>query len=176
MMMAQIAELDGLSAEQVVEAANGILAAKLGIDDPAEAAQRVAALAGLDPGKSAEIASLARKAAESDPALVGELLASSLDDLADSEPQMRETIKEAARAAGEKQTVVGLDILVLGFLLLCGYIAVKNRGVENEESTMKIQEQKDGRLEVTISHKKKLLNPLSPVGALIGRIWSKPGG
>ena len=171
--MMQLTELRGLSTEQVVEAANGMLAAKLGVDDPVAAAQRVAALAGLDAGTSEEIASLARKAAESDPTLLGELLTSSLDDLAESEPQTRDAIKQAAEAAGEKQIVVGLDILALGYLLLCGYIVVKNRGIEGEDKTIKIKEQKDGLLEVTISHKTKVLNPLSPFGTLIGRIWPK---
>src|ERR1043165_2870359 len=174
--MAQIAELQGLSTEQVVEAANGILAAKLGVDDPGIAAQRVTSLAGLDAEKSAEIAALARKAAASDPTLLGELLSSSLEDMAESEPQMRKAIKEAAEAAGEKQTVVGLDILALGFLLLCGYIALKTSGVKEIENTVKITEQKDGRIEVTISETKKLVDPLSAVGSLIGSIWPKAGG
>jgi hypothetical protein len=174
--MAKIAELRGLSTEQVVEAANAVLASRLGVDDPAEAPNRLAALAGLDPGKAVEIASLARKAAESDPKLLGELLAGSLDDLAESEPQDREAIVQAAEAAGEKQTVVGLDILALGYLLLCAYVIVRNRGVTEEERTVKIKEQKDGRLELTIGEKKKILNPLSPLGNLLGSIWPKAGG
>jgi hypothetical protein len=174
--MAQIAELRGLSAEQIVEAANGILAQKLGVDDPAEAAQRVVALAGLDPARTDEIASLALESAERGSELLSELLASSLDDLADHEPSTRKTIEDAAEAAGEKQTVVGLDILALGYLLLCGYIALRTRGVAEEKETVTIKEQEDGRLEVTISSTKKLLNPLSPFGALIGDICPKAEG
>ena len=134
------------------------------------------ALADVDPGKSKEIASLARKAAENDATLLGELLVGALDDLAENEPQDREAIVQAAEAAGEKQTVVGLDILALGYLLLCGYIAVRNRGVLEEERTIKIKEQKDGRLELTIGQKKKNVNPTSPLGNLLGSIWPKGGG
>lgn len=175
-MMAGIAELHGLSTEQMVEAANAVLATRLGVDDPAEAAERLAALAGLDPAKAEEIDALARKAAKSDPELLGELLAGSLDDLAETEPQERAAIVQAAEAAGEKQTVVGLDILALGYLLLCGYVVARHKGVTEEERTVKIKEQKDGRLELTIGEKKKILNPLSPLGNLLGSIWPKAGG
>ena len=60
--MAEVTELRDLSPEQVVEAANGVLAAKLHIDDPAEAARRLVELAKLDPGMTAEIEALARDA------------------------------------------------------------------------------------------------------------------
>jgi len=174
--MAEIAELRELSTEQVVEAANAVLAARLGVDDPAEAPARLAALAGLDPGKAAEVASLAREAAESNPQLLADLLTSSLDDLAEHEPRERQAIVQTAEAAGEKQTVVGLDILAFGYLLLCGYIAVRNRGVLEEERTIKIKEQKDGRLELTIGQKKKNVNPTSPLGNLLGAVWPKGSG
>ena len=72
--MAEVTELRDLSPEQVVEAANGVLAAKLHIDDPAEAARRLVELAKLDPGMTAEIEALARDAARSDPELLGGLV------------------------------------------------------------------------------------------------------
>ncbi len=174
--MAEVTELRDLSPEQVVEAANGVLAAKLHIDDPAEAARRLVELAKLDPGMTAEIEALARDAARSDPELLGEFLGSALNDLAESEPTTRESIRQAAQTAGEKQTVVGLDILALGFILLCGYIAVKGGGVESEEKTVKISEQKDGSLEITIGCKKKNINPMTAVGTLLRNIWAKDGG
>jgi hypothetical protein len=175
-MAKEVTELRDLSAEQIVEAANGILASKLSIDDPASAAARIAKLAGLDAGDAKEIMALARQAAESDPALLGDLLASALNDMAESEPASREMIVDAVRTAGEKQTVVGLDILALGFLVLCGYVVVKTEGVDKEAKTVKVTKQKDGRIEITIKYTKKNLDPLSAAGKLLGKIWPKLGG
>jgi hypothetical protein len=171
-LMTEISELRELSPEQIVEVANGILAAKLRIEDPASAAQRVAELAGLNAAKAGEIEILAREAAKSDPDLLGELLAGALNNLAESEPESLEAIQQAAEAAGEKLTVVGLDLLALGYLVLCGYIVIK-RVPEEEKKTITIKEQKDGRLELKIDTTKKFINPLTSVGKLLGAIWSK---
>jgi hypothetical protein len=174
-MAKEVAELRGLTPEQIVEASNGILAAELSVDDPALAARRIAKLAHLDEATAAEIATLARKAAESDPELLGELLAGAMNDLANRAPASREKIAEAASLAGEKQTVVGLDILALGFLLLCGYVVVKTEGVESEETTVKVTKEKDGKIEITIGRTKKYLNPLTAVGKLFAAILPKLG-
>jgi hypothetical protein len=96
--------------------------------------------------------------------------------MAESEPASREMIVDAVRTAGEKQTVVGLDILALGFLVLCGYVVVKTEGVDKEAKTVKITKQKDGRIEITIKYTKKNLDPLSAAGKLLGKIWPKLGG
>jgi hypothetical protein len=174
-MATEIVELRGLSPEQVTEAASGVLASKLGIDDPALAAARVAELAGLDPATAGEISALARKAAEGNAAMLGELLAGALNDLAESEPASRETIVDAVSAAGDKQTVVGLDILALGFLVLCGYVVVKTGGVESRTKTVKITKLKNGRIEITINEVTKNFNPLSAMGDLMGKVWPKLG-
>lgn len=120
--MAEIPELRNLSPEQVVEAAIGVLASQLHIDDPALATQRLIELADLDPAKATAIETLARDAAQSDLNVLSELLSGALNHLADSDSSIRESIREAAEAAGEKQTVIGIDILAFGFLVLCGIL------------------------------------------------------
>src|SRR5262249_6679584 len=122
--MAAIGGLDRLSSEQGVQAANRVLAEKFGIADPAAAAGKGTALSGLDASNAAEIETLARKAAAGNRQQLGRLMAAALSDLAGREPAEKKRIEAAVKSAGAKQTVVGLDILALGYLLLCGYLAV----------------------------------------------------
>jgi len=173
--MAAIAGLDRLSSEQVVEAANRVLAEKFEIADPAMAAGHVAALAGLDASNAAEIETLARKAAAGNRPQLGRLLSAALTDLAGHAPAEKKRIEAAVKSASAKQTVVGLDILALGYLLLCGYLAVRHKGRKKEEKAITVEETKDGRFRITIGRKTEYVSPFEAFGMLLGKIRPQAG-
>jgi hypothetical protein len=160
-------QLKLLTAEQIIEAANAVLPARLGIDDPTEAATKILSTADgikCDPNT---LTKLARGASKESPKEIAELLRAVMGEIASGAKSDRDSVARAVEAAGDKQTVIGPDLIVIAVLSLVGYVIVKSQGKIREEENTEISQDKDGQVQIKTHKKTFYIDPFGSLGKLL---------
>lgn len=161
--------IEALRAEQIVEVAISILSPRLGIDDPETAAESLAHSAHLEHGQADELTLLARQAATQDLPLVVDLLTAALSAYAEQGPEQARRVAEAVESAGDKQLVIGIEHLLLGVLILSGWMTIRPPDAEVHE-TVELKELPDGGKELKYHRVRKKVNPLGALTTIIGKL------
>lgn len=169
------ARIESLSDDQVMEVAVGALAYRIGIDDPATAADQVVRALARSPDDAPALAEAAREAVSSDPAKVAEMLRLALEHAADHQPDAVADLERAVDSAGKKQFVLADDVLLLGVLVLMGYLAVANRGKASETEIVTREVAPDGKIKIITERKVIYFSPFSPLGQLVEKFWPTSG-
>jgi hypothetical protein len=157
----------------VLEAAQMILPQLLDIDDPAEAAERVAALAELPTAQADALARMARNAGDESRDEIVTVLQMVLAELAVGTGPQAAAIQQKIDAVGRKQLVIGPEYFYMGALLIAGWIAYKGGGRAQQKRAITLETTKDGRTKLTVNEETTYLNPLNPLVGLISRIWKQ---
>jgi hypothetical protein len=162
-------KIEKLSDGEVLEAAQMRLPELLGIDDPMGAADRVGELAGMSSAEVAALTSDARKAANESQKEIASLLRAVLASVGEEATDQGQT-ERAVDGVGRKEFVVGPELYLLGVFLISAYTAWKTKGVHSTEETTTIKEDKNGRMQVTISKKVVNVDPLNPLTSILTKI------
>lgn len=169
-------QISTLTEDQMLEAASIYLVRELDINDPRKvAAQVYQIVGGADDGIS-DFEQAVLEAGTSDTMEVIGLLELALLRAESHDPGSRHRLEGAIRSSGERQFVIGDDLLVLATLLLIGYVATVTQGKKEEIREIKCEEGKDGRIRVTYKKKTVYINPLSALGTLIKSYWPIENG
>lgn len=171
-----VSRIEGLSEDQVIEVAAGHLALRVGIDDPATAAEQVVQALGRPVKEATALTEAVREAVVTEPEKVAELLRMALEHAAKQGDEAGDELAHAVNVAGEKQFVIADDVLIIATLALFGYVAFITGGkaAESEEITREIA--KDGRIKITYRRKVTYVSPFSALGQLLKRFWPGSDG
>ena len=169
-MVSVVEKLEGLELAGLAEIAQKVLSDVVQIDDPKEAAARVAELAGLPSEAIAEVEAMAQQTGRRSPDELRDLLCSVLADLAATGPADAERVLVATDKVGSKQIVVGPELYAVCALLVAGYVAVRTGGKKAATRDIELSEGKDGRIKIRIRERVQYLNPFAPLADLLKRV------
>jgi hypothetical protein len=168
-------KLENLEMAGLAETAEKLLPPLVQIDNPKEAAGRVAALANLPPEAATEIEALALQTAHSSLKELTGLLRAVIADMASNAPDGGAAVSDAADAVGRKQIVVGPEIYGICTLLIAGYILIRTGGKKATTRDIEISEDGNGKTMVRIREHTEFLNPFGPLATLLKRITGDVG-
>ncbi len=160
--------IDALKDEQVFEVARKVLPSLVGILEPGEAPERTVEILGVASDHAVALQREVDAAATSDVEDAASCLRIALK-LASQEIG-EDTLREAIADTGTRMTVVGPDLIALGVFVLLGYFALASKGRAKVDQQTVVERSKDGKIKVSVKTSTTYINPLTPLGALLGKL------
>ncbi|WP_425078694.1 hypothetical protein [Ruegeria denitrificans] len=164
-------EIENLSDAQVLEVSRSVLPDLLDVADEIHAEEKVIAELGIPEDELINFRASMKQSAEGFSDDTVGLLRAILLGLWETE--YRAGIETAIQDSSKRQTIAGVELLVLGALFGALYIVIAKKGKIEEIETTTTEKKPDGAIVVTVKTEKKYLNPLNPLSGIIGKLIGK---